>query len=286
MRGLLPCLLLLPVPAWAAWPDDVVVSGMLEHAGQPVTPEAARAGLRQVVRDLGSAAANKPLWPARTLGSAGFDLSLGATVVPLSTGAADGSGGPSGWALAHADEDPATVAVLPTLSARKGLPSSLEVGASAAWHGLTRQGVLSGFARLAPIEGYEPWPDLVFQVGYAGYIGNPELELGTLDATASLGGTFAFGSFPGIRQAEISLWAGGGLLVIHARPVVDDATEAALYAGAVDVDPEDPARTRLDPLPQLHGGLQITNSTVLFRLVGAWSPAGVPSVHAGMGFMF
>lgn len=277
--------LLAPLPAFASWPDDVVVSDMLVNDGSEVDPAVARAGLDQVIGELGSAIANKPLWPARTLGSAGFDLSFGATFAPV-TAAAGEDGNPSGWTLAHADGTPSSVLVLPTLTARKGLPSSFEVGASAAWLGTSRQGVLKGFARFAPVEGYEPWPDIVFQAGYASYIGNPELELGAFDATASLGGTFAFGSYPGIRQAQVSLWAGGGMVLVHGRATVDDETLTALYEGDADFDPDDPGRTRLDPMPQVHAGLQVTNSTVLFRLTGAWSPTGVPSVHGGMGFMF
>lgn len=282
MRASLLLALASPTVAHAGWPEDVVVSGMLEHDGQLIDAGVARARFDELVAELGAGIANKPLAPARTLGSAGFDLSIGGTFVLTRTAAAD-DGSPSGWTLAHGDEDPGAVLFIPTLTARKGLPSSFEVGASAGWVGGARQGVLSGFARLAPVEGYEPWPDIALQVGYSGYIGNPELDLGTIDLTATLGGTFAFGSDPEIKQAQVSPYIGGGLLLVYARVDVDPEVQEALFPADGDAEP---GRSTLAPIPQVQGGIQVTNSTVLFRLAGTWSPGAAPSIHTGMGFMF
>lgn len=286
MRILLAAGLLLPAPALAAWPDDVVVGEMLTHQGEGITPEYARDRLQEISTDLGVAIANKPVSPARTLGVAGFDLSAGVTTSLVTKGDTLEEGGPSGWALAHPDGDPNGLLVLPTLVMRKGFPASIELGARASWLAGTRQGVVGGFVRFAPVEGFEPWPDLSFQVGYSGYVGNPDLELGVLDLTASLGGTFAFGSFPGIRQAQFSPYIGGGLLVMHGRTTLDDLDRQAFYAGAEDADGVVSESLSLPLQPQVHLGFQVTNSTVLFRLAGAWSPSSIPTLHAGMGFMF
>jgi len=286
MNRLVIAALLLPAPALAAWPDDVVVSEMLEHQGQAIDPAVAREQLGEIATDLGVAIANKPFTPARTLGVAGFDLSAGVTVSLLTRADTTEDGAPTGWALAHPDADPGSLLVLPTMSLRKGLPGSIEVGARASWLAGSRQGVLSGYVRAAPVEGFEPWPDISVQVGYSGYVGNPELELGVLDVTGSLGGTFAFGSFPGIRQAQWSPWIGGGVLVLHGRTTLDDYDRERLYEDAVDDDGEATESLSLGAHPQVHAGFQVTNSTVLFRLAGAWSPTSVPTLHAGMGFMF
>lgn len=286
MRLLTALGLILPAPALAAWPEDVVVSGMLEHDGEPITPEYARDRLGEIATDLGVAIANKPVTPAATLGVAGFDLSAGITTSLVSRSDTAELGGPSGWALTHTDEDPGALLALPTLMLRKGLPGSIELGGRASWIAGSRQGVLGGFVRMAPLEGFKPWPDLSLQVGYSGYVGNPELELGVLDLTGSLGGTFAFGSLPGIRQARFSPWIGGGVLIAHGRTTLDALDREALYAGAVGEDGTYSESLSLAPQPQVHLGFQVTNSTVLFRLAGAWSPASLPTLHAGMGFMF
>lgn len=255
---------------------------MLEHDGAAVAPDTARGQLGIIAAELAGAIANQPLAPARTLGVAGFELSAGLTLAFIDK-SADDDGAPSGWQLADIDEDPGAATVLPTLTVRKGLPGSVEVGARSSWLASTRQGVVGVFARAAPVEGYEPWPDLSFQVGYSAYVGNPELKLSTVDLSASLGGTFAFGSYPGIRQAQFSPYIGGGVVLPTGRTVLDEIDSEAFYAGDSSASPE---KLQLSAQPKIHGGLQVTNSTVLFRMVGGWSPQSAPTFHAGMGFMF
>jgi hypothetical protein len=276
-----PLLLLLPVPAPAAWPAEVVITDLTTHRGAPVAPEIAARGHDQVIRGLGVAVANKPVHPARTLGSAGTDVSFGLTATLLAT-EPDDDGNPSGWALTT--RQTGVGLMIPTMTVRKGLPGSVEVGGSAGWIGSSRQGVLGAFVRAAPLEGMEPAPDLSFQLGYAGYVGNPDLLLGALDASASIGGSIPFGGDGDeVKQARISPFAGGGLLVVHARTIVDAATQAAIWGPDRDGDP---SRTRPTPIPQLHAGVHITNNTALVRLAGTWSPGVAPSLHFGLGFMF
>ena len=66
---------LAPTAAQAAWPDDVSLSALATTNGQPVTnPAASRQAYETVVRELGTAIANKPMAPANTLGLSGFDV--------------------------------------------------------------------------------------------------------------------------------------------------------------------------------------------------------------------
>ena len=68
---------LTPTAAQAAWPDDVSLSALATTNGQPVTnPAASRQAYETVVRELGTAIANKPMAPANTLGLSGFDVAL------------------------------------------------------------------------------------------------------------------------------------------------------------------------------------------------------------------
>ncbi|MFT7519436.1 MAG: hypothetical protein ACI9MC_001577 [Kiritimatiellia bacterium] len=272
----------IPV-AHATAPEDISISGLMTYGGVALDQDAATGQFDALALELGSAIANKPWAPARTLGTAGFDLSFGTTFVLIDTND-DEDGTPSPWAAGHNAEDPANMLIMPTLSMRKGLPLSFEMGARASWLAGSRQGVISGFLRAAPVEGYKPWPDLTFQIGYSGYVGNDELELGVLDIGGSVGGTFAFGSLPGIRQAQVSPYIGGGVLVVHAAAVLDDDTSAAMFGPPAGDD--DPSQRSYPVVPQVAAGIQVTNSTVLFRLAGTWTPSTAPSIHVGMGFAY
>ena len=286
MHRALPLLAaLLPTAAWASWPEDVTLSGMTEHGGVRVADQAGlQAAYEQLVLEMGTAIANKPLAPAETLGAFGFDFSAGNTFVFVDTRATTGDP-PTPWERAHTDESPQNLMFVPSMTARKGLPFSLEAGATASWVGMSRQGAFGGFARLGIVEGYKPWPDLTLQLGYSGYVGNDELELGVLDMGVTLGSTYAFGSFPGIRQAQFAPYLNFSMLQVSAAPILDDDTGEAIFGqeGWTQIGGE---RTRYDPFPQLAAGWQVTNSTVLFRMLGTWSPATVPTFHMGMGFTF
>ncbi|TVQ90525.1 MAG: hypothetical protein EA397_11870 [Deltaproteobacteria bacterium] len=282
MRLCLPLLCFLASPAFASWPGDLAVSRMGEHDGAPVAPEVTVAGFEQIARGLAATVANKPVAPARTLGAAGFDVSFGLTTALLDRGSPT-DGDPSGWDLARIDGDAPPFLAIPTLSLRKGLPGSVEVGAAGGWIAGTRQGVFSTFARAAPLEGYEKGPDLAFQLGYATYIGNPELSLGTFDLTATLGGTFPFASDDEIAAGTFSPYLGGGLLLFHARAHLEPSLRDALLGTS---SRDDPATLPLTPLPTIQGGFQITNHSVLVRLAVSYTATVGPSAHAGMGFAY
>lgn len=281
-------LLLLVSPARAGWPEDVSLSSMTEHEGiRQVDSEALGLAYATVVRELGIAIANKPLAPAETLGASGFEFAIHNTLAFNSTRSPDGVE-PSPWSRVTPDEDPGAFMFLPTFSARKGLPFSLEVGGNMTWIGMTRTGAFSAYARGSVVEGYKPWPDLTFQLGYSGYVGNPELELGVLDAGVTLGSTFAFGSFPGIRSAQFSPYVNYTLYVISAAPILDAETEEAVgavqYKGSTPNDAEGTVPALI--AHQFTAGFQITNGTFLIRILGSWGPASMPTVTAGLGFSY
>ena len=280
-------------PAMAAWPEDVVLSSMVDHDGARVTDTAAlNADYRSVVAELGTAIANKPHAPAETLGASGFDFSVNNTMVFTNSRRADE--GPSAWHRVHRDESPAPYLYVPTLSARKGLPFSLEAGANMAWVGMSRSGAFGGYARMSLVEGYKPAPDFTLNIGYAGYVGNQELELGVMDIGATIGSTFAFGTFPGINTGQISPYLNFNLLRVTAQPLLSPDLLSTIGIGPV---------TGKDAimLPQIAGGLQITNATFLMRIVGSWAPSpalpdgfsdngysrrGVPTITFSLGWTY
>jgi hypothetical protein len=282
MRHLALTLLLAPAAAQAAWPEDVTISLMRDHGGQrisgPVTDD-----YEQLIRELGSAVGNKPIAPANTLGAFGFDVSLASSFVFVSAnGTADD---PSPWERATPDESPTGFGFVPGLSIRKGFAGSFDFGTTASWYGLTRQGVFGGFARLGLFEGVDPAPDVTVQVGYAGYLGNVELDMGVLDFGVRIGQVFPFGAFPDINTAQFSPFVDWSLLRISAVPRIDPAAEEAIGAVRYGFSNDEDAENAL-LVNRFSLGFQVTNGTAHFRVAGSLAPQGASSVNAGVGFTY
>jgi hypothetical protein len=284
MRSLSLLLLLCPTAAHAAWPEDVALSNMLEREGVAVLdPALLGDAYKQLVTELGTMIANKPTIPAKSLGAHGFAFDLGASAVL--TEATNRDGQPSPWDRAHADENASPYHVLPTFSVRKGLPLSTEVGMSAGWIGGSRQGLVSGYGRVAILDGYRPLPDLSVQLGYAGYVGNDELDVSTLDLGVTLGTTVPVGDLPGINHGQVSTWGNFTTMRVSANPVLDETTAASIgairYQRSKSEDFEAPI-----VLPRFGGGAQFTSGNVHLRVSASWAPATIPEISTGVGCTF
>jgi hypothetical protein len=266
-----------PSTAHASWPGDVVLSDMGSYRGQVVATETVQSGFSQVVSELGVAIANRPVHAVRTLGSAGseFFVDVNATLIDL---APNDDGAPTGWDLATRARN--QVLPVPRVGVRKGLPGSVEVGAAASWVAVSQQGVLSGYARVAPLEGYEPWPDISLQVGYASLVGNPQMYLGALDVTATVGGTLPVGKEP--RKVTFSPFGGGGLILVHAHVRVDDPSRDLLF----DPDPSRPERAPTHTLGQIFAGFAVGTDKANFRFAASYAPGVAPSAVMGVGFPY
>ncbi|TNE84396.1 MAG: hypothetical protein EP330_29725 [Deltaproteobacteria bacterium] len=288
MRPLFLFAITLPTTALAAFPEDVVLSEMVDYRGVTVAEGSLTEEYKALIMELGTSVANQAVNPAETVGAFGFDVGIVNTFAFINSRTKDGQ--PSAWERAHADENPNTYLFTPGLQIRKGLPMSFEVGARGGWVGNSRQGVFSGFGRWAVVEGYKPAPDISLHAGYAAYLGNPELDLGVWDMGATMGGTWAFGSYPGINQAQISLFADFSLLRISAVHRLDAATASRIgaenyYSGpstAPDADSYQPGIS----VPRVSAGLQVTNGNAHFRLTGGWVPSTIPTLNVGMGFTY
>ncbi len=275
--------LLATAPAEASWPEDVTISAMTDHNGQrlsaPIPDQ-----YKQLITELGTAIANKPISPAGTLGAFGFDFSLQNAFA--FTSAHGTPGDPSPWERAAPDENPSPWMFVPTLTARKGFAASLEFAMSAGWVGMHRQGVFSAFARMGVIEGYKPYPDVTIQAGYAGYIGNVELDLGVLDFSVRIGQNYAFGAFPEINTAQFEPYFDYSLLRITSAHRVTDEVEqlvgATRYYGFGQDEDAEPAIG----VHRFSAGFQVTNGTVHFRGAGMFTVGSIPGVTFGMGFTY
>ncbi len=259
------------------------------------------ADYQELVKELGATIANKPMAPGETLGISGFNVSATTTFSFIQTGSLDGTN-PSGWELSSPDESAGPVAlVIPSVMVRKGLPLSIELGANAGWIATSETGVFGGWGRWGIIEGYRQLPDLSIQIGYAGYVGNDELEVGVMDESMTLGYTMPFGSIKGIHQASFAPYFSIGQEHIHGAPRVD-LTHSGLdgritgvtgfKTGANDCStscaPGEVATVYDKSFAPLvvGGGFRLLSGEFTFTVAGTYTPKVVPTVSVGMGFTY
>jgi hypothetical protein len=273
-------------PAHAGFPDDVTLSHLGTWRGDSVDNAGAqKSAYHTVVRQLAAGIANQPLSPARTLGLNGFDAQITQTWAFIS---ADGEDvfTPDPWERVHQDEDPTRVMWLPGVQVRKGLPLSLEAGMRWSWIGFSRQTAVGGFGRWSVFEGWEKAPDVSFQLGYTGYIGNDELDLGVLDGTMSIGHTFAFGYLKGINQASVSPFVGCGMLKVNAMPRLEADAQQALGIGPVTgFKSKDHFKAGFN-LVTPHLGVRIKSGDFSLATSGTITPKALPTISMAAGLSY
>ena len=274
----------------AAFPEDVSILAMEDYAGQSTTTtgedDYVVAGYQTLVKELASTIGNPMMTPAETLGINGFYVGIANSFAFVRTGTIDGQN-PTGWDLADPDEDPAAYYFVPSVQIRKGLPASLEFGANFSWLGFSRTGALGGYARWAPFEGYRRFPDVALQVGYAGYIGNDELEVGVLDVGATIGYTVPFGVTEGIHQATFSPFFSVGQDRIHAAPRVD-LTGTRLEDRVTEVSgfrTDDGFDAAFAPL-RIGGGFRIVNGDYTATFAASYPFGSIPTVSMALGVTY
>lgn len=267
----------------AAEPHDLTLSSMTTHDGRRVSEDDLEGDYLTIVRELGIAVANKHSAPASTLGAYGFEV-VSDTTFSFISGVSDDA--PSPWERADPNETPARALVIPGLAVRKGLPMSTELGVRGGWVARSRQGTFGVTGRLGLVENYKPWPDVSVQVGYAGYVGNDELELGVWDFGMSIGSSFAFGAIEGVNTAHFAPWLSFSTLRVAAHPLLE--AEIAEAVGAVPLTSRniDAAHDEAMVVPQLGTGFSVDNGTFLFRAAGTWAPGSTGSVTVGLGFVY
>lgn len=277
-------LALLAASPALAWPNDPLLTNMDSYNGELFNDSQLMVDRTlELVDTLAAAVALPTDVPAGTTGASGFEVAFGVQFQPV-PGREEGSDQPSAFELASPDDVPIVVLPMPRISVRKGLPASFELLGNAGWIGDTRQGVVGGALRWAPVEGWHPWPDIHLEVGWSQYVGHPEIELGVANAGLVIGTSRPYGSEEGIRQGQVAPWLhlGAQMAVYSIRLSTEDATR--LYAdGAGELVGE--LRTG-EIRPRFGGGVQITNSGVLIRLGFTWTLPQPPSFFVGMGVVY
>jgi hypothetical protein len=282
---LLVLLALSPGMAAAASPDDVTLSRLESWGNVPADPALALEAYHTVVNELGIAIANKPVGTAGTLGINGFDVGFSSTIAFVSSHD-ESLTKPSPWSRVDPTGEPAPVLWIPWVHARKGLPLSLEVGANLGYLAFTHQTALGGFARWGLVEGYAPVPDISIQIGYAGYVGNDEMELGVMDLSGTVGYTLPFGSVVGINHSRFSPYLGVGRNRVHAAPRLSEEQQADIgiskVSGFQGSKAYDPAfeHTTVD------AGICIWSRDFELRVAATWTPDTLVTVTGGFGWNY
>lgn len=289
---LLAGLVVAPATARADYPEDVTPSSMTEHGGVSVLDtQALSEDYESVVRQLATSIATHTLLPARTLGASGFEIALDTNIAFIDVNSLEGED-PTPWERVTPSEDPTGPWFSPGITIRKGLPLSVELGLSARWVGLTRQGVFGGFVHAGLLENAEPWPDVGLHLGYTGYVGNDELELGVFDAGLSFGGSFRPGGKGKARAVELSPFLDATLLVATSTPLLDEETYSAVGAvsfgkrgGYPDSDTASPNQKAM-VIPRFSGGLELEFGRLVVRVSGGYALKSVPNVAGAVGFTY
>ena len=217
VRRWLPLLLLLSLPglAVAAPPYDISVLGLKD-----VEPSRRQARFDFVAREIALSIVGMPNHAVRALGMYEGEIAFDNRVSFIHPSPNAGETG-SAWNDLTESGEADSVAFLPSISVRKGLPFSFEVGGSVGWWAGSRQFVVSGFGRWSPFGNWEKVPDVSIGMGYAGFVGNDELELGTFHLDLSIGYSFRLNELRGSRPGtRFSPYAGYSYLQSHAKPGV------------------------------------------------------------------
>jgi len=287
MHRLLPLALLCPLTAHAVWPEDVTPSSMLVHDGQAQL-NSANLGVQyeQLVKEVGTMVGNQAMLPAETVGAYGWEFDFRMNWV--FNEAIDRGNDPSPWLMAHQEEDALPYQWIPGFGARKGLPWSTEVGATAGWIGMSNTAMVTAFGRVALIEGYKPWPDVTLQIGYGGYVGNPEMEVGAFDLGVTLGSTYYTGRISGAHNGQVSPWANFTVLRVSSASKLDQATQLALGAKHYQGGRAASTSGALPPLvvPRVAVGWQVTSQNLHARVGLSWAWDTIPVLNTGMGMSF
>ena len=277
MRKPFPAALLLSAPAWAASPNDLMISAMGTWEGVPLSEPPADE-YRDLIEEFSAVVANPAAIPAATTGATGFDVLVQSSFGFPRPYAGDD---PTGWELSNTDGTPPDWTATPAIVLRKGLPWGFEVGGRGGWISGSRQGVVGGFVRLAPLEHAKPAPDLAVTAGYSSYVGNPELSMGVLDLGATIGSEFRLVRVSDVTYSHWEPWLNVSVLRVGATPRVSD--DVADRSGAVSFGAKDADESAMWFF-RYGAGFQVTTNNVAMRWAVDWAPRSIPTFTIGIGY--
>ena len=260
-------------------------SSMLDWNGQTyINPTSFQNDFAVVVKQLSLSTANQPS-AATTLGIYGFEMILDNRIAFIdSTEYVDGS--PSPWNLMSSTEESPPALWLPNLEVRKGLPLSLEMGLRAGMVVTDVGSTFGSYVRCAPLEGYRKLPDIALQFGYAGYIGNPDLALGTMDTSITIGKALPFGPLTGINSSVIHPYASVGMYWTKADPRLNSKEATKLDIQAISAFQRSDNYMDGYRMFAWNAGFEIQSNEVVISLATSHSPNTLFQVRSSIGYSF
>lgn len=274
-----------PRPADARYPEDLDVNGLslLDSA-------TAQSMFDYVVREMAMTISPKALSPGETVGAYGFELGFENTLAFPHTSPEADSNAPiwdmfTAWDMMTRSGEPSPgVIYIPQVRLRKGLPYSLEVGATVGWILNTRQTILGGFGRWAPMEGWPNVPDVALGFGYNGLVGNETLDLGVFEFDITVGYTFSFGLDRKYTSAQFAPFVGLGVLASHAKAknIDFELLPATAWGNKAEpgVIPNDFRYTKI------FVGFTLVNNHFVFAFNGELIPKGVHALNLRVGLNY
>ena len=221
---------LATTPAQAGYPDDLLVDNLAQLEGCTYCVAADLTGnelaaLQQdyftvVAQDLMVLSSPHLVAPAESMGVNGFDVGIEETFLMERKNHPRRANGllATGWEAMAMSGQPSPVGHAPGVRFRKGLPFSGEVEGTFRYVPNTRQAIVSGHARWSVLDGW-PWvPDVALGIGYGGYIGNPQLDVGAMQLDVVAGWTIPVGVPESIYNGyQFSPWFGYAIAIGHAQ---------------------------------------------------------------------
>ncbi len=266
--------LALPVVAQGAGSTDIVMAGL-----EKVEPARRQARFDFVVRELAMAMLAPPNHAVAAMGLYEAELAFDNRVAFIHTSAASGEQS-SPWEELTESGEPSQVVFMPSITVRKGLPWSFEVGGDVGWYSGGRQFLVGGFGRWVPFGNWDKVPDIGVGVGYRGLVGNDQLELGVFHVDLSIGYSFAIDSRSTRPGTHFSPYAGYQFLQSHARPgvTVDQVHAVSGWANSAGrgVDP------RSFQFQRGFIGMEVRSGSFSFRIAGSATFPRKAPVVAGL----
>lgn len=208
-------------------------------------------------------------------------------------------GAPSPWTLASPSETAPQVLWLPKIEFQKGLPLSFDIGVSAGLIGSALNpnnledssgnigsGSFGSWLRYTPLEGVPNLPELSFQAGYTGYVGNSNLSLGVMDLSVVVSKAFAFGYLNGINSAHIIPYISAGTHWVQADPHLTDMEQEKMGIGPISGFMGAENYTEGYRLFNTDFGFRLQNNEFLVQLGASVAPSALIQVQSTIGLRY
>lgn len=254
---------------------------VLNNQGQEVTRFNAvpdRAAFNALSRDLGQVLGPRFLAPAETLGQAGFDLGVDLSISTVNSGA-------DHWrALNGGEPDPF---VTGQLHLRKGLPFSLEIGATLTHLFDSEMFMVGSELKFSLNEGFFFLPDIAVRGTFNTLVGSPDLNLATTGFDVSVSKSFGV-----VGVVSLTPYLGyNQLVVISSSRLLDvapeDPTQPTINeeTGDLDFQPEFVFDTKVQTINRFFIGTRMIVGVFNLTLEGVFTE-DVKTYSGRIGFDF